>query len=143
VHPYRYAISLRFRHPNRDLSSLGGLLRLEPKRTWQSGEPRATPKGTPLKGAYPESYWYCELTEEPENSETCALEDMLARWTSRLSAHRSELEQLRAEGGRIEYFVWLYCDRNLGIELSPELLSDIAGLGISLGVVCDPPPLGA
>jgi hypothetical protein len=138
MHPYTYSISLRIRHPNNDLNYLGSLLKLESNREWIAGEPRKTPKDTPLEGINKESYWCARLPNDPESSETCTLEDKLIEWTSNLEEYRAEFDKLLSEGGKIEYFIWIYCDKNLGFELNHNLLTDIAGLSISIGIVCDP-----
>lgn len=138
MHPYTYSISLRINHPKIDLRYFGPLLDLEPMRVWLSGERRSTPKNTPLKGFNKESYWCARLPKDPEKSEVCSLEEKLTEWTTKLKAYRSEFNKLLSEGGKIEYFIWIYCDENLGFELSPNLLADISSLGMSLGVVCDP-----
>ncbi|MCP3893837.1 MAG: DUF4279 domain-containing protein, partial [Bacteroides sp.] len=119
MHPYTYSISLRIKHPNIDLNYLGALLKLEPNRVWLAGERRSTPKDTPLEGNNKESYWCARLPNDPEKSEVCPLEEMLTEWTTILNAYRSEFDKLLSEGGKIEYFIWIYCDENLGFELNP------------------------
>ncbi|MCB2141168.1 hypothetical protein KQH27_00505 [bacterium] len=138
MHPYKYSISLRIRHPNNDLSYFGPLLKLESLREWIAGEPRKTPKNTSLDGVNKESYWCARLPNDPEYSETCSLEEKLIEWTSKLKANQAEFDKLISEGGKIDYFVWIYCEKNLGFELNHRLLRDISNLGITLGVVCDP-----
>ena len=138
MNPYTYVISLRVKHPSRELSYLESLLELKTKGTWVVGEQRQTPKGNILEGTYPESYWYSALTNENESSENISIETSLEEWTNKLSTHRAEFNRITNEGGTIEYFVWVYCDKNLGIEISPDLMKNISSLGISLGIVCDP-----
>ena len=138
MYPYTFSISLRIKHPSIDLSYIGSLLGLQSNRIWKAGEPRETPKGTSLEGTNKESYWCGRLTGDREESETCSLEDRLADWTNKLSGHKTEFKRLLDEGGKVEYFVWIFCEKNLGFELSHNLLRDIAELGITLGIVCDP-----
>ena len=138
MYPYTYSISLRFRHPNIDLMYIGGLLGLQPNRIWKAGEPRRTPKDTPLEGINKESYWCGRLTNDREKSEKCSLEAKLTDWTTKLSTHKTDFDKLLAGGGRIEFFIWIYCEQNLGFELNHNLLANIASLGITLGIVCDP-----
>jgi hypothetical protein len=138
MYPYTYSISLRVRHPEIDLSYLGPLLDLEPNRVWKAGDCRKTPKNTPLEGINSQSYWCARIAHDREKSETCPLEDKIAEWNAKLRLHQTELDTLLNNGGKIEYFIWIYCENNLGFELSHNLLKEIAGLGISLGIVCDP-----
>ena len=138
MNPYTYIISLRVKHPARDLSYLGPLLELKSKGGWLAGEQRMTPKGTELDGRYTYSYWYSEITNNPEESGNIDIETSLDEWTSKLSTHSVEFNKITNEGGTIDYFVWIYCDKNLGIDISPKLMKNMSSLGISLGVGCDP-----
>ncbi|MDH5612121.1 MAG: hypothetical protein OEY66_06655 [Gammaproteobacteria bacterium] len=138
MNPYTYVISLRVKHPTQDLSYLDSLLEIKAKGGWLAGEQRMTPKGTILDGRYTDSYWYSVITNDPEESDNIDIETSLEEWTNKLSTHSAELNRITNEGGTIEYFIWIYCDRNLGIDISPNLMKNISSLGISLGVVCDP-----
>ena len=107
MHPYSYSVSLRVKHPSRELSYLSSLLQLEPKRILKFGDKRETPKGAMLEGTYPESYWYSVITNEKEESESISLESTLEQWTDKLEPHKNEFQKIRTEGGTIEYFIWL------------------------------------
>jgi len=138
MHQYTYTISLRVKHPSADLCYLGALLEIKPEREWKVGNKRETPKGTSLEGTYSESYWYSVITNEKEKSETISMENSLTVWTEKLESYKEEFSKIITEGGSIEYFIWLDCEKNLGFELTPVLLRKISNLGISLGIVCDP-----
>lgn len=59
-----------------------------PTRTCRAGDARSTPKGTPLEGAYKETYWYSELVPTDEGvSEIGGLEDRLSYLFDDLSPH--------------------------------------------------------
>jgi Domain of unknown function (DUF4279) len=60
---YRYAISLRVTHPSLDPAEITSALQLTPSRTWRAGEPRTTPKGTPLQGVYSNTFWTRSFVE--------------------------------------------------------------------------------
>src|SRR5438477_6779463 len=53
----RFDISLLIRHPDLDPEVITSILRLQPHRAWKAGEPRFTPKGTPLSGNHETSSW--------------------------------------------------------------------------------------
>ena len=57
LNSYRYRISLRLRHPSADPADFTAALGLSPFRCWRAGEARATPKGTPLDGQWPDTFW--------------------------------------------------------------------------------------
>src|SRR6266436_2191019 len=133
MHPYSYAISLRIWHPSKDPALITQALGLKPEREWQAGKPRSTPKGTPLQGCWPETYWCASLLPDREHSsDGTLLEEYLSHIVSRLQPSREFFESLRVEGARAELFLGLYGDRNFGFELTPGLLSDIGGLGLAL-----------
>lgn len=54
--PFDYHISFRVTHPTLDAGTITAQLCMTPKFCWTVGEPRKTPKGTPLDGVREESY---------------------------------------------------------------------------------------
>lgn len=133
MNPYAYSISLRFQHPSADLRALMAILGLEPKHVWQAGEPRCTPKGTPLAGTRAESYWSAPvLSDEKLLSEVKALEDGLSEIVVRVAPFQAVFLRIRAEGGTAELFLGVFGDSNFGFEFSPELLARVSALGLTL-----------
>jgi hypothetical protein len=133
MHPYSYSISLRLCHPNIDPAEITRFLALEPKYAWKAGNPRQTPKGTPLEGVYRESFWTSNLIphgEEP--SEETLLEEYLDHFAKQLAPSRDFFARVRSEGGRAELFIGTYGGRNFGFEFPPSLLNTIADIGLSL-----------
>ena len=53
---FKYQVSFRLRHPTVAMSALARVLPIMPRWSWQAGEARRTPKGSPLSGVYPDSY---------------------------------------------------------------------------------------
>jgi len=97
-----------------------------------AGQPRRTPQGCPLDGVYPESYWWCEPWERGEVVSTDLLiEDSIAEVLELLSPHKTFLNRLRTEGGRLLLWVSSYSSRNYAFELPPELLRQCAELGLT------------
>src|ERR1700761_3855213 len=58
---FSYAVSLRVRHPTKDLSILTDKLRLEPAFSWVAGDPRRSQSGSALGGSHRDSYWSAML----------------------------------------------------------------------------------
>jgi hypothetical protein len=133
MYPYHYTVSLRLWHPHRNLAGAEKVFRLSTARTWVKGAPRATPNGAPLQGAYPNSYWYAQLTNGRKvSSKREEIESFLAKILRRYSGRRQYLRRLLASGGRAELFVGLYGKRNFAAELPPSLLSNAGKLGLAL-----------
>ncbi|MGH8080959.1 MAG: DUF4279 domain-containing protein [Lysobacter sp.] len=146
MHPYTYRVSLRLTHPRADLSELGALLETQPahSRSRRAGDPRVTPKGTPLQGLHQQSSWATGLTEgpDPRRSQDEDLEAFLEAQLDRLAPHTERLRSLRDDGGSAMFFIGLFCDSNCGLILSPRLMAKAAALGIELGldIYADPNP---
>ena len=140
MHPYSYSISLRLFHPNIDPAEITRFLALEPKYAWKAGDPRQTPKGTPLEGIYRESYWTSNLIPSEQPSEGTLLEEYLDDLAKQLTPSRDFFARIRSEGGRVELFIGMYGGRNFGFELSSSLLSAIADVGLSLSFDMYPYP---
>ena len=135
MHPYRYQVSLRLWHPNRDLSGATRVFRLRPRFLRKAGEPRQTPKGTPLPGIWRESYWSAELTPRKGIwSKRMDLETFLAKSLKRLSPKRAYISRLRATDGRADLFIGLFGNGSFGAELQPDLLAAAARVGIALSL---------
>jgi hypothetical protein len=132
VKPYRYVISLRVFHPKMDPAEISIALQRTPKVSWKAGDSRVTPKGTPLKGLRKDSYWTCNVLkgEWPGKDLTDAVSDLVTQ----LSLHRSFFQQVRSEGGKVEFFVGWFFDGNSGDVFDVDLLAKLADLGIALSL---------
>jgi hypothetical protein len=124
------AITLRIYHPSIDPREIGAELGLPAARSGKAGEPRTTPKGTPLKGAWKESLWATALAgdESGRGDLRSALRDI----AERLTPHESFLRRMRDEGGRAELFIGWFLDGNERLVLESDLLTRLAALGIDL-----------
>jgi hypothetical protein len=97
-----------------------------------AGDRRKTPKGQLLGGVYPESYWCADPFSRGEYLSTDDLaEDALAEVLQLLAPHRSFLQRLRTEGGRLHLNVSSFSGRNYAFEFPPEFLAKCADLGLS------------
>lgn len=130
---YRHSVSLRIWHPTIDPAEITAALGLTPTTASRAGEPRSTPKGTPLKGNWRESYWTATLAEgdacrdDLPGTLTTALETLLS--------NRAFFQRIRAEGGVTEFFVgWFFEKPNVGEVLESRLLGRMAELGIDLSL---------
>ena len=125
--PYRYRVSLTLTHPTLSAAELGTVLPVRPDHQGTVGEPRQTPKGGPLPGTYKESFWRHSFATPPDAN----LEGLIARLADSLAP---TLPRLLSGGGKARLFIGLFLQQeNIGLELSPELMSQCGALSISLG----------
>jgi len=135
VNPYQFRVSLRLKHPTKDLSFATKQLGLKPSQQWTSGEPRITRAGSPLEGVYRESYWVASLLGgNLQDSTQQSLDEALETILQVLSRHTLFLEEFRRDGGSLYVFVGIFGPKNFGLEFSPALLSELGLAGLELGL---------
>jgi hypothetical protein len=130
---YRHKVSLRIWHPTIDPAEITLALGITPQSTCRAGEPRTNPKGDLLRGNWKESHWSASFSAEKIRNDdlpgalTAALESLLP--------NRAFFQQIRATGGRVEFFVgWFFERPNVGEVLESRLLGRMAELGIDLSL---------
>lgn len=132
--PYQYVISLRIWHPDMPHEEFSKIIGRHPKYSWTAGSPRLSPKGVPLGGIYKSSYWSTELTPETTLSEPIEIEQALDVQIEQFFQHAEFFNKVRAEGGKAEFFIGLFSDENIVVDIEPSLMGRLAhaGLGICL-----------
>jgi hypothetical protein len=128
---FGFIISLQVRHPELSTKEVSKGLRLRPGRAWVAGEPRTTPTGRSLPGTYQNSYCFYRLAKGMGGD---ALTKKLNAVNHRLQRHTRLLGRWRRTGGTLLYYVTIHGRNAMGVVFDPHLLSDVAKLGISLGV---------
>src|SRR5262252_5547037 len=138
MNPYQFNLSLRIKHPERDLSDLYAKLSmvsmLKPKRIWKVGDVRIAQDGRTLEGQYIESYCYFSIFNEPQDSNAESLSSTLDRVTKALLPYKADLDNHTNSGGTLEFFVGLYVNANSGDEFSPILIKTVGDLGIYISL---------
>jgi hypothetical protein len=133
--PYKYSVSLRVVHPTINPDSITNKLGLQPSRKWMAGEVRSTTKGNKLEGINKETYWTTRLHGGKSLfSRRMVLEDFLSEQIARLKKEEKYFRHIRKTGGRMELFVGLFCDKNIGAEIPYSLLAAMGNLGIDLSL---------
>jgi hypothetical protein len=134
MNPYQYVISLRIWHPDMPHEDFSKIIGHHPKYSWTAGSPRFSPKGMPLGGIHKSSYWSTELTPETTLSEPIEVEQALDVQIEHFSQQAAFFNKVRAEGGKAEFFVGLFSDENVVVDIEPSLMGRLAqaGLGICL-----------
>ncbi|RYD20906.1 MAG: hypothetical protein EOP69_01615 [Spirochaetia bacterium] len=125
---FSYGISLQVRHPDADPNDIIGKVELPVKRSWKAGEPRSTPRGTELPGYYDTTYCAFDLGAGDDGE----LAERLRGAVAVLSPKQDFLDSLRATGGTLNFITWTVGER--GEMFDCALLSDLASLGIDLGI---------
>ena len=140
MHPYEFTVSLRIYHPNIDPDSITSKLGKTPKFAWRAGEPAITPKGQELEGSRKTSYRCAELSGgEPLYSGDIEIERFVLDSLSELSEFENFFSEILTSGGKVECFVGLFGDRNLGILLDSNLIAELSELGVELALDYYPP----
>lgn len=113
-----------------DPADMTAALDMQPYNCWRAGEPRVTRKGLALPGTNAESFWTgpTEIGAWPPTALACGIYGALKR----ISDKREFLRQIRAEGGKAEFFIGWFFDEQSGDVLPATLLSKAADLGIDL-----------
>lgn len=126
----KFDISLRLKHPELELGIFCNTLGLEPTRKWKAGEQRTTPSGTLLEGIYDFSYCSCRLSPSDDQE----LLDTLKGYNEIFKPHKELFHQIRATGGRIEYFIGWYINGNAGEIFDLDLFVSLIDLGIEIAL---------
>lgn len=110
------------------------IIGFRPKYSWTAGSPRISQKGKPLGGTHKSSYWSTELTPETTLSENNEVEQALGAQIEQFAPQADFFSKVRAEGGKAEFFVGLFSDENIVLDIEPALMARLAhaGLGICL-----------
>ncbi len=127
---YSFTVSLRFFHPFMKWEEFAAILGMSPEFSWNAGEPRKTPKGTPLEGIRKETYASFMLTERS----SADLESFLTDVVEMLERKKGFFERLSATGGRQEFFIGVFAKADMAFDLDPSLLAKMGDLGIQFSL---------
>jgi hypothetical protein len=117
-------------HPTLSPADISRILQMDAHVSHGVGEPRATPKGKLLGGIWPRTTWRHGV-EVPIEDHRFAKH--LVEFVANLKLRRSALAELRASGGQTT-LVLQFLGNYFGDEIDRELVSEIAELGLSLGI---------
>lgn len=124
----RWVLSFRVRHPSADLAALaeriGDAFGADRRVMWREGDldPRANPPR-------PRSSSYCSVRWVSRGGTLeQALEDALAA----LAPMQADLAELRATGGKFDFFAGLFFQQAMGVVLPPALLAHLGAAGVEL-----------
>lgn len=132
--PQRFAVELLIKHPALDPAEISAELGLEAQFKHRVGNPRTTPKGTSLPGAYRDTRWrHCRRYETTGQ----LFADKLAELVDELEAHRAFLRGLRSTDGEACVILKFLGDNGyFGDEIPREILGRLADLELDFGIEC-------
>jgi len=126
---YRYKVTLRISHPSLRPEQITATLGVEPDRSWTVGQPRKTPKGSPLPGEYKNCYWSHSFPT-PSDGE---LEAFVLGVLNSLSTHADTFRGVADTGGQVELFIGLFMEAsNVELYFNTGLHAKCAELGVCL-----------
>lgn len=123
-------VSVRFRHPKKDVVNMAMRMGLEIKNAWRAGDRRVRRDGTPLDGTYSESYCACNLPIESQKS----LSDILMLGIAMLQPYQRELSDFVRSGGKGSFYVGLEKGAFEGAWLDWQLLSDLGAIKMAIEI---------
>jgi hypothetical protein len=129
----RFHVELFIVHPSLDPADISTELGLEADYAHRVGDPRRTPKGTPLAGNYRDTRWrHCvelSITDQWFAAEVTRLLD-------RLEPHRAFFADLKSTGGKACIIIQFFSDGYLSDEIPLSTLATMVELGLGLGIEC-------
>ena len=125
-----YWISLQVRHPTAHPSTITAGLGMEPKHSWFVGEPRMTPKGTPLTGIHDRTYW---VVSTKVIGHRFFFEEAVTL-IQPLELSQAFIAEFVSTGGTLCLSIGLGGSRNIGDVIRSAHLRRLCDLGIDLGV---------
>ena len=129
---FSYAVSLRVRHPSKDLDVLTDKLRLEPDHSWKAGDPRRSQSGSALGGNHRDSYWSALLPAQMVGPSSMPLEMFFSQQLVQLARHREFFNSLQVDGWQVSLLVELAPTANASLTFSSASARKLADLNIEV-----------
>jgi hypothetical protein len=129
----KYSASFRAFHPKKTAQEVIDQFGLQANFIHSVGSQRTTPKGTLLDGVYERTYVSFPLDIEENKS----VEDFLMQIiNAEFLDNEDYMNKFISSGGKLEFFLGIYCEDACGIELEQELIQKLAkkGVGVSLDI---------
>jgi len=128
MNKFKFSISLRIFSESIDPFDVSKRLHLTPKWINKKGEQRKTPRGRIVDGVYEVNYCSFELAVD----NGLELHEEIKRHIDALSIYKDVFEMIRADGGRVEFFVGWFSSGNTGDLFKFDLLYELSQMQIDL-----------
>ena len=140
-----YSVSLRVRHPHRDLSRVAEIVGMKPVWLWKVGDQKKTYWGHLVEGEHAGTYTNCycclSMTSDTGNTdpsrsyvsvENCVSE-VIAFFAEKMKPHVVLWQEINITGGCVDFYIsWNSDIKSLTEEFKWTSLQDLAELRISL-----------
>jgi hypothetical protein len=127
----RFHVELFIVHPTLDPADISASLGMEAHHARRVGDPRKTPRGTPLSGNYPDTRWRhcieCSVTEQWFAAEVIGLID-------RLQSHKAFFADLKSTGGTASIIIQFLGDGYFGDKIPTVTLAKLIDLDLALAI---------
>ncbi len=128
----KFTLSLRFRHPDADLSEVARELSLTPTVQWSAGERIKTRSGAVMESTRSGSYLSCRLVL---SADITLLNALLERSISQLQRHMVYIHSFVEGGGEIEFLIGWFFDSTGGLEINSHVLGELGSFRIRLALM--------
>jgi hypothetical protein len=129
--PRRFHVELFIVHPALDPADISTALGLEAHSAHRAGDPRRTPRDTPLSGSYWDTRWRhcveCDIADQWYAAEVTRLLD-------RLEPHKTFFKNLKSTGGKACITIQFFGDGYLSDEIPPTTLAKLVELELALAI---------
>jgi hypothetical protein len=129
----RFSLDLSIVHPLMDPAEISAALGLEAHVSHRAGDPRSTPKGTPLPGSYRRTAWRYSVRWEVGDQHFAK---EFSEFVASLQPHVAFLRRIRDAGGEAMVILQFLGDGYFGDVLSMDILQNMAELKLDLGIEC-------
>lgn len=127
----RFHVELFIVHPTLDPADISTALCLEAHFAHRVGDPRRTPKGTPLSGNYPDTRWRhcveCNVADQWYAAEVTRLVDSL-------EPRKAFFATLRSTGGTASVVIQFLGDGYFADEIPSTTLAKLVDLELALAI---------
>jgi hypothetical protein len=130
MYPFKYEVSFRVTHPSIDPVRIEDKLGLTAKYSWKAGDKRNKSNGQTLTNLHKYSYCSFRLKHSPK----IGLAELLKDCNKDLYKNKRFLKSIRSTGGKLEYFIGWFSNKDSGEVFDLELLEQLVKLGIDLSL---------
>lgn len=123
-------MSLHVSHPTRSANQVISSIGLETRYARSAGEPRVTPSGNPLGGAYARTDVSFRVSDGVVHNHDILVADYVDRTLDRVPLEA--ISEMVRSGGSCFLLLGIYAEASLLCDFSPMLLSRLAPNGIGL-----------
>jgi hypothetical protein len=126
----RFDVELFVVHPSIDPSEITAELKMEGRRVQRAGDPRLTPKKSPLPGNYRDTRWRHSIRHDVTDQ---WFAQEIDKFVDTLVPHKRFFQKIRASGGEACVIIQFFGDY-FGDEVSRETLAKMVDLELDFSI---------